>query len=151
MGGEGELLTHLLHKRYINHLWPLKGRFKPIRMDSIFLRRMKQGVLQFVLIKPLTAIIALLLEWYGIYREGELSLNSGYIYIAFVNNWSVTISLYCLGLFYLATEDRLRPFDPFSKFLCIKAVIFFSYWQACLFAVLMKFNILNDIILVNEA
>jgi hypothetical protein len=50
----------------------------------------------------------------------------------------------------MACEERLKPFDPFSKFLCIKAIIFFSYWQACLFTVLMKFNIINDVIKVNE-
>jgi hypothetical protein len=103
-----------------------------------------------VLIKPLTAVLALLLEWQNVYHEGEFSFSSGYLYISFINNCSVTISLYCLGLFYLACEDRLKPFDPFSKFLCIKAIIFFSYWQACTFAVLMKFNIINDIIKVNE-
>ncbi len=103
------------------------------------------------MIKPLTAVLALFLDWQGVYNEGEFNFHSGYLYISFVNNVSVTLSLYCLGLFYLACEDRLRPFDPFSKFLCIKAVIFFSYWQSCLFAVLVKLNILlNDVIKVNE-
>ena len=103
-----------------------------------------------MLVKPQTAWLSLILGRYGLYNEGDFSFRSGYAYISFVNNVSVTVSLYCLGLFYLATEDRLRRFDPFSKFLCIKAIIFFSYWQACIFAILMKFNVLNDIVRVNE-
>ncbi len=108
-------------------------------MNASFFRKIKQGVLQFVLIKPLTAFAAILFEYYGIYNEGEFSFKSGYLYISFINNLSVSISLYSLGLFYLATEEKLKNFDPFSKFLCIKAIIFFSYWQACFFVILMKF------------
>ena len=78
-------------------------------------------------------------------------MSNGYTYIAIVNNLSVTLSLYCLGLFYLATEERLRRIQPFSKFLCIKAVIFFSYWQACIFAIMMKLRYMSeDLVRVNE-
>ena len=57
----------------------------------------------------------------------------------------MTVSLYCLALFYIATEERLRSFSPFQKFLCIKAVIFFSYWQACLFTILLNYNFFSDL------
>lgn len=56
---------------------------------------------------------------------------------------SISISLYSLILFYMATEERLKPFNPFYKFLCIKAILFFSFWQACLFTILSNFNIFN--------
>lgn len=105
------------------------------------------------MVKPLTAVASLILNHYELYDEGSFSWDSGYLYISFVNNVSVSISLYSLGLFYMATEDRLRPFKPFSKFLCIKAVIFFSYWQYCLFQLLIKLGIIlgNDLVAVNEA
>lgn len=50
----------------------------------------------------------------------------------------------------MASEDRLRNFDPFSKFMCIKAIIFFSYWQTCLFNGLIYFGFITDIISANE-
>ena len=61
-----------------------------------------------MLIKPITAVLAIVLEYYGAYKEGDFSWQSGYLYIAVVNNISVTISLYSLALFYMATEDRLK-------------------------------------------
>ncbi len=97
-------------------------------------------MLQFVLIKPVTAVLAIVCERYGVYHEGHFELGSGYLYLAAVNNISISLSLYCLVLFYMATEERLKPFSPFAKFLCIKAILFFSFWQACLFTVLLKIN-----------
>ena len=45
--------------------------------------------------------------------------------------WS--FSLYFLVLFYKATEERLAPFNPFYKFVTVKAILFFSFWQSCMF------------------
>lgn len=111
-----------------------------IRECRIFFRRVKQGVLQFVLIKPFTAVVAIVFERYGIYHEGHFEFSSGYLYLSGINNVSISLSLYCLVLFYMATEERLKPFSPFAKFLCIKAILFFSFWQACGFTVLLKLN-----------
>src|SRR5689334_7478920 len=52
----------------------------------------------------------------------------GYIYIAFLENMSITISMYFLVLFYHSIQEELAPFRPIAKFLCIKAIILFSFW-----------------------
>ena len=81
---------------------------KPLQTDKIFFRRVKQGVLQFVLIKPITALLAIVLDSQCMYHDGELSfVNGGYLYLSLINNFSISVSLYSLVLFYLATEDRL--------------------------------------------
>ena len=36
----------------------------------------------------------------------------------------------------MATEERLAPFSPFYKFVTVKAIIFFSFWQSCFFQIL---------------
>ena len=93
-------------------------------------------MLQFVIIKPLTAIAAIILHQYDVYCEGEWDFNCGYIYISTINNTSVSIALYYLVLFYLATEERLAPFKPVNKFLSVKAILVMSFWQASLFQLL---------------
>ena len=57
------------------------------------------------------------------------SPDSGYLYITMIYNVSVTLALYGLFLFYFATKELLKPFDPILKFSTIKAVIFLSFWQ----------------------
>ncbi len=84
------LVSYLELKRRIRHPWPFQ-RMAPVSTNKRFLRRVKQGALQFVLIKPLTAILGLILDRYGLYKDGELSLTTGYFYCAFINNISVTV------------------------------------------------------------
>lgn len=57
------------------------------------------------------------------------SINEGYLYITIIYNFSVSLSLYALFLFFFATSDLLRPYEPVLKFLTIKSVIFLSFWQ----------------------
>ena len=64
-------------------------------------------------------------------------------YLKLINNISISVSLYCLVLFYMATEERLAPFSPFYKFITVKAILFFSFWQSCAFLMLVYFNVLT--------
>lgn len=63
----------------------------------------------------------------GVYGEGSFSPNSAFPYLIAVNNVSQFIAMYCLVLFYQANKLELKPMKPVPKFLCIKAVIFFSF------------------------
>ncbi len=70
------------------------------------------------------------------------SVMGGYLYITIIYNISVSLALYALFLFYFATSDLLRPFEPVLKFLTIKSVIFLSFWQGLLHCVICSvFNI----------
>lgn len=111
--------------------------------NRVFYRRVKQGVLQFVLIKPITSVLAILLDEYGMFCDGTYNLHCGFPWLAFINNISVSFSLYFLVLFYKATEERLAPFNPFYKFVTVKAILFFSFWQSCMFQLLSSMDLFS--------
>lgn len=66
-------------------------------------------------------------ELAGVYHEGEFRGDSAFPYMIAINNFSQFIAMYCLVLFYKANREELLPMKPIGKFLCIKAVVFFSF------------------------
>jgi hypothetical protein len=96
------------------------------------------------MIKPFTAIAAIILDNLDLYHEGQFNFRSGNLYVSAINNISISLSLYCLVLFYKATEERLAPFDPFYKFLTVKSILFFSFWQSCFFQLMHYFEVVDQ-------
>uniref|UniRef100_A0A1A7WP36 Transmembrane protein 184B n=2 Tax=Iconisemion striatum TaxID=60296 RepID=A0A1A7WP36_9TELE len=103
-----------------------------------FLRFCKQATLQFCVVKPLMAIITVILQAYGKYKDGDFNVASGYLYVTIIYNISVSLSLYALFLFYFTTRELLSPYSPMLKFFVVKSVIFLSFWQGMLLAILEK-------------
>jgi len=110
-----------------------------------FLRFCKQATLQFCVVKPLMAVITLILQPFGLYKDGDFSPQSGYLYITIIYNISISLALYALFLFYFATKDLLASYDPVLKFLTVKSVIFLSFWQGMLMAVLEKVGVISPL------
>jgi hypothetical protein len=115
-----------------------------------FLLRCKINILQFVLIKPLSAIAVYVLKLYfDNYETGNFCFTNGYIYVTTIVNISISVSLYWLVMFYQATKESLQPFNPVPKFLCIKGVLFFSYWQSVVITILVKMGVITEIPVIN--
>uniref|UniRef100_UPI00398F7DDC transmembrane protein 184A n=1 Tax=Pristiophorus japonicus TaxID=55135 RepID=UPI00398F7DDC len=114
-----------------------------------FLRFCKQATLQFCVIKPLMAAITVILQVYGKYHDGDFDVSSGYLYITIIYNISVSLALYALFLFYFATSELLSPFDPVLKFLTVKSVIFLSFWQGMLLAILEKCGVIPEVQIID--
>lgn len=113
-----------------------------IKPGRIFLHRCKQMILQYVYVKIVLSIATFILELLHLYAEGNFAVNRGYLWITIVYNISIFMSLYFLVLFYEGSKEILAEFSPLAKFLCIKAVIFFAFWQSVVIAILVKFNFL---------
>jgi len=108
----------------------------------------KYGVLQYVVAKIFASIATATLEPIGLFNEGEFSWTKGYIYISFIINLSQMWALYCLVKFYHATHENLASpinWKPLGKFLCIKGVVFFTWWQGVGIAVLKSYDLIQDI------
>ncbi|KAF5908016.1 transmembrane protein, partial [Clarias magur] len=114
-----------------------------------FLRFCKQATLQFCVVKPIMAIITIFLQAFGKYHDGDFNVNGGYLYITIIYNVSVSLSLYALFLFYSATSDLLRPFEPVLKFLTIKSVIFLSFWQGMILAILERCGVIPEALFID--
>lgn len=145
LGGERALII-MLHSR------PPSENFFPGTLYSreIFVGDpytflfVKRGILQFVYVKPVLAIITMILKATGNYHEGQFSWTSSYFYLTFFYNLSVCLSLWCLMVFFYATKKDLVKFRPLPKFLCVKAIIFFSFWQGVVVALLVFAGVIPE-------
>eukprot|EP00597_Dinobryon_sp_UTEXLB2267_P004535 CAMPEP_0170062902 /NCGR_PEP_ID=MMETSP0019_2-20121128/3962_1 /TAXON_ID=98059 /ORGANISM="Dinobryon sp., Strain UTEXLB2267" /LENGTH=341 /DNA_ID=CAMNT_0010269181 /DNA_START=583 /DNA_END=1605 /DNA_ORIENTATION=+ len=81
----------------------------------------------------------------GHYHEEELRLDAIYLYECLVTNMSQLWALYCLIFFYFAMKEELAVWRPVGKFLCVKMVVFFTWWQSIVIYIVSSYtdNIIN--------
>lgn len=53
----------------------------------------------------------------------------GYLYVTIIYNISISLALYALFMFYVATKELLQSYSPVLKFLTVKSIIFLTFWQ----------------------
>lgn len=130
LGGERSLLILLHGREPIPHPFPFNLLFDPMDVsDPWVLLNLKRGVLQYVQLKPILVITTVVCKLTDTYREGKLAWDSGYTYVSVIYNTSICLSLYCLAMFWVAVSKDLQGFRPLPKFLCVKGILFFSFWQ----------------------
>jgi len=61
-----------------------------------------------------------------------------------ITNFSQCWALYCLVLFYIGLKNELKPLNPVGKFIAVKAIVFFSFWQSVAVALLVRLGFIAD-------
>ncbi|GMP63545.1 hypothetical protein CsSME_00025184 [Camellia sinensis var. sinensis] len=144
VGGPGAVVLSL-SGRVLKPSWYLMTCcFSPIPLDGRFIRRCKQGCLQFVILKPVLVAVTFILYAKGKYHDGNFSVDQSYLYLTVVYTVSYSVALYSLALFYVACRDLLQPFNPVPKFIIIKSVVFLTYWQGVLVFLAAKSGFIRD-------
>ncbi|XP_060116552.1 transmembrane protein 184A [Heteronotia binoei] len=149
LGGESTIMAEIRGKPIVSSCIYGTCCLQGMSYSIGFLRFCKQATLQFCIVKPLMAILTIILQAFGKYNDGDFNIHSGYLYITIIYNFSVSLALYALFLFYFATTELLRPFEPVLKFLTIKAVIFLSFWQGMLLAILEKCGVIPEVQIID--
>mmetsp|Transcript_15592 Transcript_15592/g.20566 ORF Transcript_15592/g.20566 Transcript_15592/m.20566 type:complete len:455 (+) Transcript_15592:69-1433(+) len=126
------------------HPCPFNWCCSPWKMGREFLEKCKFGVLQYVVLKNLMAALTFVLVNYELYGEGEFHWTKGYLYVTIVNNFSQSWALYVLIKFYYATREELAPFRPLGKFLCVKTVVFATWWQSVTVSALRQMGLIEE-------
>ncbi|BAO41331.1 transmembrane protein 184 homolog YKR051W [Kluyveromyces marxianus] len=136
LGGERNIIINIAPKYPPSkHAMPLLGYFlREIDLsDPYDFGMLKRGVLQYVWFKPFYCIGMALLQ----------TLHWDTLWLVVLYNLSVTWSLYCLAMFWKCLYQELSVFKPWPKFMCVKLIIFASYWQSLIIDVLTHFDIID--------
>ena len=147
LGGERSLIIMMYGRQPVNHPWPLSQCLAKVDIsDPHTFLTIKRGILQYAWLKPILSVATIIMKLTDTYQEGYLGPTSGYLWTGILYNVSVTLSLYSLAMFWVCMSQDLQPFRPVPKFLCIKLIIFASYWQGFFLSILQFLGAIpNDV------
>ncbi|KAK7293727.1 hypothetical protein RJT34_16600 [Clitoria ternatea] len=114
----------------VEHPFPINLFLKDWHLGPDFYQSVKIGIVQYMILKMICALLAMILQSFGVYGEGKFEWKYGYPYLALILNFSQTWALYCLVQFYSVTKDKLKPIKPLAKFLTFKSIVFLTWWQS---------------------
>eukprot|EP00268_Persea_americana_P053670 TRINITY_DN609_c0_g1_i3.p1 TRINITY_DN609_c0_g1~~TRINITY_DN609_c0_g1_i3.p1 ORF type:complete len:199 (-),score=24.96 TRINITY_DN609_c0_g1_i3:565-1161(-) len=125
--------------RQIHHSFPMT-LFQPrsVKLDQHTLKLLKYWTWQFVVIRPVCSVLMIALQLLGLYTSW-ISWT-----FTIVLNISVSLALYSLVIFYHVFAKELAPHKPLSKFLCIKGIVFFCFWQGIVIEILVAVGIIKS-------
>ncbi|PIA41784.1 hypothetical protein AQUCO_02200306v1 [Aquilegia coerulea] len=122
----------------IRHPFPLNCLLRPWYLGPDFYQAVKIGIVQYMILKMICALLAIIFQFFGVYGEGKFEWRYGYPYLAVVLNFSQTWALYCLVQFYTVIKEKLEPINPLAKFLTFKSIVFLTWWQGVIIAFLFS-------------
>ncbi|OJJ43606.1 hypothetical protein ASPZODRAFT_73827 [Penicilliopsis zonata CBS 506.65] len=88
------------------------------------------GVFQYCFLRVAMTIIAVVAQYYQLYCEDSDDPAFAHVWVLIIESIAVTIAMYCLIQFYVQIKNDIARYRPFLKLLCIKLVIFLSFWQS---------------------
>lgn len=96
---------------------------RTVRLNHHTLKLLKYWTWQFVVIRPVCSFLMITLQLLGLYPSWVSWT------FTIILNISVSLALYSLVVFYHVFAKELEPHKPLTKFLCVKGIVFFCFWQ----------------------
>jgi len=110
-------------------------RYRPTK--PYFMYTVKWLVMQYVIIRPAVSIAGIVTQALNVLCESAgYSVHYANVYLEAVDFVSISFALYGLILFYSLTKEELVGRRPLSKFLAIKLIVMFTWYQSFVFSAL---------------
>ncbi|KAI0291173.1 DUF300-domain-containing protein [Multifurca ochricompacta] len=107
-------------------------RYRPTK--AYFMYTLKWSVMQYVIVRPAVSIAGIICQHYNVLcASGSYSVHFAEVYLDSVDFVSISIALYGLILFYGLTKEELVGRRPLAKFLSIKLIVMFTFYQSFVF------------------
>ncbi|KAL1748427.1 organic solute transporter Ostalpha-domain-containing protein [Schizophyllum fasciatum] len=104
-------------------------RYRPTK--AYFMYTVKWSVLQYVILRPLVSIVGIVCEKYKVLCETKgFDFRYANVYLEIVDFVSISVALYGLLVFYGLTKEELKSRRPLAKFLTIKLIVMFTFYQS---------------------
>jgi hypothetical protein len=143
------------HNTSIYHSWILKQICKNDWLkDNLYNNRTwikvnmyekcKYCILQYCILKPIISLISCILYYNDLFTYANFQITkNAYCSLLIISFVSIGIAFYFFGIFCSSLQNELKKYNPLKKFLCIKIIILFSFWQESFFDLLIGADILD--------
>ncbi|GAA5894050.1 OSTA/TMEM184 family protein [Sporobolomyces salmoneus] len=130
-------------------IWPLGWlKFRCAKGGSgegeSFLWLMRVLVGQYVIVRPLTTLASVIGEYTGYYCLASWSPKFVHVWSSAAITISVTIAMYVVLQLYVTLKKDLDPYSPVMKFLAVKLVVFFTFWQESSLSLLVTIGVIKN-------
>jgi hypothetical protein len=116
--------------RELKHIPVLEKCLPAWPRPEFFMRFTVLGTLQYVLFSLIISVTGFVLYWVDKNQHQNHQISEELSLLSVLLMASQGIAVYSLVCFAYTMMPELRPFRPYGKFLAVKAVIFFTLWQA---------------------
>ncbi|KAN0107462.1 DUF300 domain containing protein [Russula decolorans] len=97
-------------------------------------RPTKWSVMQYVVVRPALSIAGIICQSFNVLCDSSsYNVHFASLYLDTIDFISVSVALYGLILFYDLTKEELAGRRPLAKFLSIKLIVFFTFYQTFMF------------------
>eukprot|EP00756_Hemistasia_phaeocysticola_P026775 Hpha_TRINITY_DN16083_c2_g3::TRINITY_DN16083_c2_g3_i1::g.117776::m.117776 len=135
---DGRKVPDAVKGREMHQPPPLNAMLPAVKADEEGLGKLDFWAMQFVVLRPVLSIAAVLLEYYDIYDDAWC-----WPFFTVALNVSITLAVHAVMTFEHSFAKELAPYRPMAKFLCIKGVVFFAFWQGLILEALERFGVVE--------
>ncbi|GAA5895324.1 hypothetical protein JCM8208_005978 [Rhodotorula glutinis] len=130
-------------------MWPLGWlKWRPAGggpgEGEAFLWWMRVCIGQYVVVRPLSTLASVIGEATGYYCLASWSPKFVHVWASAAITVSVTVAMYCVLQLYMPLREPLKPYQPVLKFLCVKLVVFFTFWQETALSFLVTVDVIKN-------
>jgi hypothetical protein len=117
-------------------------RYRPTK--PYFMYTVKWSVLQYVIIRPLGTIAGIICERFNVLCESAgYNVHFANVWIETIEFISISVALYGLFVFYGLMSSELVGRRPIAKFLSVKLIVMFTFYQAFVFSTLASHHVIH--------
>ncbi|KAI8919941.1 organic solute transporter Ostalpha-domain-containing protein [Powellomyces hirtus] len=108
-----------------------------------FLLNTRYLVLQYVVVRPFTTVLAMILTIFGALCPNSSSPAHGQFWVTYTNLVSSTAAVYGLFTLYLVISHDIKEHHPLWKMLAVKFIVFFTFWQGLVLSGLISVGVIK--------
>jgi hypothetical protein len=102
------------------------------------------GIFQYVVLRTIVTIIAVVTQSLGQFCKGNRNPRYASTWTVIIDGLSVLLAMYCIQQVYNQLKEDLAPNKPVLKMICVKLIVFLTYWQTTLISQLNHYGALKE-------